>query len=171
MNRREVMVLGAAAVVTAGLPTLPAIASTPAKAAPVWLVGTPGEYDWQVVRADTELEAKIGWLSDWIGSDECENGTPISEACDCEVCSQIGGIDAERKPQLDGKQEITPGDWLRVGSGHICSRCSYETYADSGGHAVGPEAVCEDCMTTDDWEIVDPERAAELRAEAMDESE
>lgn len=34
--------------------------------------------------------------------------------------------------------------------------------------AVGPKAICHDCMTLDDWEIVDPQIAAEMRADLED---
>ena len=36
---------------------------------------------------------------------------------------------------------------LRAGLCHTCSRCGYETSKYDCGHAIGDEAVCEDCMT------------------------
>lgn len=69
----------------------------------------------------------------------------------------------------DLDREPTAGDWLTAGMGHTCSRCGEETSVDCGGKNVAGVAVCEDCMKLPDWEIVDPERAAEMKADMADE--
>jgi hypothetical protein len=172
MNRRELLALSAAAVATAAVPLVGAesVVATASQPLPVWLVGEPGEFNWQAIRAKTAEEARKWWACEHVGFDDCEQGGEIKANCDCELCIAFNSADADRKPQLDSLNEITPGDWLRVGSGHVCSRCSYETFPDEGGKAVGNEAVCADCMTLADWDIVDPDRAAEIRAEAADDA-
>jgi hypothetical protein len=173
MNRREVILAGVAAIAAPALPAIPI--APPAAAAfvpplPVWMVGTPGEFDWQAIRAMTEHEARMAWVCEKVGTDECENGAEPTPECDCEFCCELSGVEVERKPALDAIADITPGDWLRNGMGHICSRCGYETFDEEGGHAIGDEAVCADCMTLADWDIADPERAAEMRAELAEEA-
>jgi hypothetical protein len=165
LSRRDILVGAAAIAATASIPTLPAIAESATVAKdviPAWIVGTPGEFDWQHVGGRTAEEAIRNFVCETVGGDGCEEGNEPD--CDCEWCYAIIGLEAERKPMWDGKSDVTPGDWLRSGTGHVCSRCSYETFPEEGGHPVGDEAVCEECMTLADWDIADPERAAEIRA-------
>lgn len=173
INRREAFTLAAAAAVSAAIPSIPFAAPAAAGAAapllPVWAVGEPGEFNWDMVRALTEDEAKAIWAEDRCGVCECECEDKQNPSGDCEFCCEVRAAEAQRYPQLDAKAEITPADWLRVGMGHICSRCSYETFREEGGHPVGNEAVCQDCMKLEDWDIADPERAAEIRAEMAEE--
>lgn len=84
--------------------------------------------------------------------------------CDCEWCYHYSSYEAYRTEAFDGKSDPTPGDWMRAGIGHVCSRCGYEAHPDSGGQGIGDEAVCEECITLADWDAIDPEYAAELRA-------
>lgn len=164
LSRRELLV-GAAAVAAAA--NIPAIIPSPAAAPalPAWVVGTPGEFDWQFQVGRTAEEAIRNYVCEIVGGDGCEEANDPD--CDCEWCYKIKSVEAERKPMWDGKREdeIAPGDWIRSGTGHTCSRCSYETFPEEGGHGIGREAVCSECMTLADWDIVDPEHAAELRAE------
>lgn len=164
VSRREALLIGAGAVAALAVPSSAAIATTPSVAAPLpaWIVGTPGEFDWQHVVSQTAEEAIRNYCCEKIGGDGCEEGG--APDCDCEWCCTIGSLEAERKAMWDGKDKVSPGDWLRSGTGHICSRCGYETFPEENGHGVGDEAVCEECMTLADWDIVDPERAAEIRA-------
>lgn len=104
--------------------------SAPKPLIPMWAVGTPGEFNWQAIRAATEDEAIRFWRDD--------NGDDDDEL----------DILAERKPAWDSIKHPSAGDWLRVGMGHTCSRCGYGTSADEGGNAIGNEAVCHDCMTS-----------------------
>ncbi len=164
LSRRELLVGAAAVAAVANIPPLPAIAAR-AEILPAWVVGTPGEFDWQHMVGRTAEEAIHNFVCEQVGGDGCEEGSP--DDCDCEWCFTIGSLEAERKPMWDGKQSVTPGDWIRSGTGHICSRCSYETFPQEGGYGVGDEAVCEECMTLADWDIVDPERATELRADRL----
>ena len=46
-------------------------------------------------------------------------------------------------------------------------RDAHEAGWQLGIHAIGDEAVCEDCMTLEDWRIADPARAAEMEAEDL----
>jgi hypothetical protein len=163
LSRREVLVGVVAVAAVANIPMLPAIVA-PAEVIPAWVVGTPGEFDWQHMTGRTAEEAIRNFVCEEVGGDGCEEGNDPD--CDCDWCYRIKEVEAERKPMWDGKSEVTPGDWLRSGTGHICSRCSYEAFREEGGHGVGNEAVCSDCMTLADWDIVDPDHAAELRAKA-----
>lgn len=170
MSRREVLI-GAAAVGAAV--SLPAVAGGTAWTTPpmpAWSVGTPGEWDWQVIKAATEHEAKIAWLSDMHSIEPCEKcaGHPV-EGCECEAAEYMSGIDADRRPEWDGKT-VVAGDatWFSAGLGAYCGRCGSEAFRDDGGRAVKAEVVCEDCMTIEDWDVVNPERAAEMRAELAD---
>ena len=167
ISRRDVLVGTAAIVAVANLPTIP-MQATPVEVLPAWVVGSEGEFNWQHIIARTEREAKKFFAQECGDyEDDCDHAD-YTEGCDC--CEAIAAYDAERKPMWDGVpyDSITPGDWLRSGTGHVCSRCSYETFPQEGGHGVGKEAVCEECMELADWDIVDPERAAEIRAEMAD---
>lgn len=161
LNRREFL---AASAASAAVATIPASATVALPQPPMlaWIVGTPGEYDWQHVVGRTAEDAIKNFVCEQIGGDGCEEGG--APDCDCEWCYTINGLEAERKAAWDGKESVSAGDWIRSGVGHICSRCGYETSPDEGGRGLGDEAVCEECMTLVDWDIVDPERAAEIRA-------
>lgn len=165
ISRREVLVgLTATAALTV-MPAAPVFAA-PApfvEVLPSWIVGTPGEFDWMHVTARTVEDALHNYTCEQIGGNGCEEGGESD--CDCEWCCTIGGLEVERKAVWDGKQKVTAADWIRIGWGHTCSRCREETCRDNG-HAVGDEAVCDACMTLADWEIVDPVRAARMRAES-----
>lgn len=180
ISRRQALKLGAAAVAASALPTATSIVESIAAPEtrpllPAFVVGTPGEYDWEFIRAATEDEAIIQWLeqSKIAVTDECE-----AETCRCKdwrsatACEHFGqpDIEANRAEALDAIENPTPGDWMRAGFGYECSRCRHETHADDGGRGVGDEAVCEDCMTLADWEIVDPERARDMREEMEDDA-
>jgi hypothetical protein len=164
IHRRELLIGAAALAASASFPVLPSIAA-PAEIIPAWVVGSEGEFNWQHIIAKTEREA-CRFFAQECGDyeDECDHDS-YQEGCDC--CKSIDAYDAERKPMWDGKpyDSVSPGDWLRSGTGHVCSRCGYETFPEEGGHGVGDEAVCEECMTLADWDVVDPERAAEIRAD------
>jgi hypothetical protein len=165
LTRREALTLSAAALAVAALPAVPSLAAPQPILAPAWTVGTPGEYNWQAIFAETEDAARRAWVEDYAGFTCCENGKE-SEECDCEFCHHFhGDLEVNRVPKWDGKSKIEAADWFAAGMGHVCSRCGEETSAEDDGHPVGKEAVCHDCMTLADWDIVDPERAAELRAE------
>lgn len=161
ISRREVLIGVAAAAIAASAPSsIPAILPAPAaEVIPAWAVGTPGEFNWQHVIARTAEQAESIFRAEWC-SDSCE-GEHDSPCGECGWCTLE--VVAERKPIWDGKAETSSGDWLLADMGAICSRCGYETFAEEGGHAVGGEAVCSECMTLTDWDIVDPEHAAELR--------
>lgn len=151
MHRREFLKTAAATAVLSALPApipvaMPTVAA-PVALTPMWAVGSPGEWNWQPIAADT-LEAAIRIYAD-------DNGH-INEDGEIET-----DLDGQRCKSWDGKDKILPADWLREGIGHHCDRCGYEVTSDDG-HAVGDEAICEDCMTLADWQIYDPVHAAEL---------
>lgn len=170
ITRREAIALtGAAAVVaTAPLPAVSATLTSGTPALPAWAVGTPGDWNWQHIRAESEGAAIRAWVSDEYGISPCERGETCGDGCD--YCEIADSIQAERLPRWDGlDRPPNNGDWLDAGMGAYCNRCGYETDPDCGGRNVNGDAVCEDCMTIEDWEQIDPEHAEELCAELADE--
>lgn len=147
-SRRQVLLGSAASVAVLAAPGV-AIAS-PRPRLPMWAVGSPGEFDWQAVAAPTRGEAVKEYLG-LIGMREDDEFAGDFEVQRCAVWDDLDG-------------EPSPADWLHANMGTLCDRCDCETHSEDG-HAVGKEAVCEDCMTVEDWDIVDPEYAAELRAD------
>lgn len=119
-----------------------------------WAVGTWGEFDWCHVWAfDEEQAIRIHALNE--GMVDPETGE-IERHYDAQRCEAWDDL----------KSDPTPADWIRANMGHLCSRCGHECSGDCGdGNAVGDEAVCTDCMTLADWDVIDPEYAAELREE------
>lgn len=170
LTRRQALAMGIGAAVVAAVPASVAaaipVAEAPASDLLAWAVGTPGEFDWQFIRARTADEAIRSFACETVGGDGCEDENADPDGCgDCEWCFAMGA-DAERKPMWDDLEQTTNADWIRAGMGSLCSRCSYETFPDTGAEIVKEEVVCEECMTLTDWDIVDPERAAELREQA-----
>lgn len=148
MNRRELLV-GLASVPLAA--TAPALAAEEARAValPAWSVGTPGENNWQVFFCRTKEEAIALWR-DWENDDE-------------------EWIEAKREPKFDNPDNADPTDTTRFAAGWTvyCNRCSTEVQRDDGESEVleNGDVVCTDCMTIDEWEKRDPDRAAEMREE------
>ncbi|WP_345820409.1 hypothetical protein ABC766_00060 [Methylobacterium fujisawaense] len=177
LSRRSFLAAAGAAATVAGLPAGASVPVAPvAKAVkpplPTWIVGTPGEWDHEIIRAASREAAVLMRCDDCEGADDEDFAGP--DGCECEPCLARSGYEATRVPEWDGRPEssIGSGDWLDRGSEAICSRCDYETAKEMGGWNINGKAVCEDCMTLADWDIVDPERAAELRADmAEDEAE
>ncbi|MCW5711327.1 hypothetical protein [Shinella sp.] len=136
MLSRRAFVIGTSALVVApALPTIsaaPAVTATARAITPMWAVGTPGEFDWQAIRAATPEEAWRAWLS--------ETGWP-----DDDRPFEKSGV--QRIPQWDDLETVRPTDWIDADMGHCCSRCGYETHRDAGGRSVGDEVVCEDCFS------------------------
>ena len=149
-SRRQFIALGGAAAAALALPptavaeAVPIPTAAPAVPMPTWIVGTPAE-DCEVV--------------------EC--GDEPFEACDCGACTARDGYEATRTSAWDGRPEesITAGDWIAEGFDACCDRCGHECSQDGGARSVNGVAVCEDCLTLADWDIVDPDLAAEMRAE------
>lgn len=165
MHRRAF--LQSASAVIACVVVAPAVAfeAAPiiAKAAPLpaWTVGTPGESNWDIIRAPTKREAIEYWKEEQFGV-VCDCDKRYDWAC--EGCST--DVEADRCKGLDDMDVIAgEPEWFTAGLACICARCEFETDKGNGGRVVGSEIVCEDCMTVDDWGIVDPERAAEMQAE------
>jgi hypothetical protein len=114
----------------------------------MWAVGTSEDFNWQAIRAETIEAARHAFASKSGFLNEKDAPYDCVEARRCETWDGIDG-----KP--------TPADWIRASLSHVCSRCSIEASGDEA-HAMGDEAVCEDCMTLDDWRIADPCYAADL---------
>jgi len=164
INRRSLLLAVPAAVVAAHLPAScpPADAAALVPPMPSWAVGTPDGWDWLPIKAETAREARLQWVCEQIGHDDCESGEPPD--CDCERCEKFRASEVRRVEEWDGA-EIGVGSpqWFDAGLWGHCSRCGYEMGTNDNGEIVGAEPVCHECMSVDDWEAVDPERAEELR--------
>lgn len=114
-------------------------------------VGTPGEYDWQAIKAASPEEAFIEWAYEHWGDEEITYDPEF----------------VKRVPEWDDLETVEPVDWVSAGFGHYCTRCGYETDRDSGGRIVGREVICEECLTTSDRAICEPDRLAEDLADEI----
>lgn len=182
LSRRDF--LGSAAAVALVVAAPPALGAAPIATpikTPMWAVGTPGDFNWQPIAArDRDAAIRIWAKANGYTQGEYECIATVAEQdvspcptsgpcarCGCEdVAAAAVDLDAERVQAwdaLDGEPEA--GDWIDAGLGAICSRCGIECFGDDGAHAINRKAVCEECMTLADWDIADPEHAAELRAE------
>lgn len=163
MDRHTFLQSVTATVAMIAFPMIPSIAAMPVTImptlGPAWIVGTDGDWNWSVIRMPTESEAIAFWKEDHFGfvCDCPENEPDTCDGCNC-------GHEAERMPKWDDI-DVRAGDatWFKAGMGANCSRCWEESFYDNGDHAVGNIVVCQGCMTLADWEIIDPEYAAELR--------
>ncbi|KMO18865.1 hypothetical protein [Methylobacterium indicum] len=167
LSRRGVLGSALGAIAARFLPVIPAapVVAAPTKALlPAWIVGTPGEPDHEVIRALTR-EAAIA-----LRCDECEgddDGLTDQPDCECEFCTSNRGYEATRVPAWDAKCIVTDGDWLAAGFDANCARCGEQTSRDDGGEIVQGKPVCGCCLTLADWRLIDPERAAEMEADAL----
>jgi hypothetical protein len=152
LTRRGLLLSGVSLAAASALPAFPAAAPVASVAAvkpvlPMWIVGTPGEYDWRPVAARTleEAFAEYCWQQ---GGDPADDVDP-----DC----------VQRVDAWDGRDPdtITGADWFGIGWGHCCERCWCETSPDSGGVAVAGEVVCEECLTPPDRAICEPDQLVE----------
>ncbi|KQP31411.1 hypothetical protein [Methylobacterium sp. Leaf100] len=172
-NRRQFIALGGAAAAALALPPAPAATAlpigtiTPKPPMPTWIVGTPGESDHEVIRAMTR-EAAIRFRAE--DCDDDDEDRPEGQTCECHACSASGGYEATRVEQWDGRRRdsITDSDWLDAGFDANCARCGDVANREDDGRNVNGKAICGDCMKLADWEIVDPEIAAEMRADLAD---
>ena len=140
-----------------------------------YAVGQDAEFNWQVIEAVSEYDAKLTWITKQrIGYDGIPGNGYLActkqmrgNECLCEHCLMMESINVQRREAWDGKQVKTGGaEWYQGGYGTLCSRCSYETYQDGdNGKVIDAKIVCGECLTIEDWEKIDPEYAAELRGD------
>ena len=155
MNRRELLVGILATPAVAAIPDV-AVAASPAPVGlPAWSVGTPGDMNWNVFFCKTQDEAIEAWRS-WNSVDNDDD---------------TEWVEARREPKFDNPLNDDPDTILKYQAGWtvFCDRCDYEVSRDDGESEIvnaGKSIVCTDCMTADEWEVRDPERAAEMREEA-----
>lgn len=167
LSRRGILGSALGLIVARFLPaaSVAPVAAAPAKALlPAWIVGTPGEPDHEVVRALTR-EAAIAFRCDDCDGDD--DGLINQPGCECYACCERGNYEATRVAEWDAKPIVTDGDWMAAGFETRCDRCDYEVSYDLGGRVVQGKPVCDECLTLAEWRLVDPERAAEMEAEAL----
>lgn len=151
MNRRELLAGIIATPVAAAIPDVAASAPAASTAGlPAWSVGTPGENNWHVFFCRTQDEAVALWR-DWESDDD-------------------EWIEAKREPKFDNPDNADPDCKARYLAGWTvyCERCHIEVERGDGESDVvaNGDVVCTGCMTIDEWEVRDPERAAEMREDA-----
>lgn len=83
-------------------------------------------------------------------------------------CRDSGMDKVRREPRLDAaaaRGDITVEDYAKAGWGYVCDRCGGEP---GGGdwEPVHGRAVCNDCITIDEWWKINPKYAAELEEDA-----
>lgn len=179
MNRRSFLISSSAAALATALPlpALPApvhvgvdLATGPDLLA--FTVGTPGEFDWQVVFAGSAKEALIKGMPHVF--ERFNRETQRWEMPPDNVID-VDGYDEhfQRVPQWDGRDPdaITPADWLRIGFGYSCDRCGDPATTDSG-LAIGEVIICEWCTTfadrirAGDWDWIEDELANRIESAA-----
>lgn len=163
ISRRGFLTAMAGAVTAPLLPPVAATAAAPAidgelvvgTLQPMWAVGTPGEYDWQAITADTADEAFKFYREEHGWGDEDEDGE-----------NDVGDIHefVQRVPAWDGKspRQLTGEDWFKANFGYHCSKCGYEASPDNGARCVEGSVYCDDCMTLPLRILDDPDDAFDL---------
>lgn len=152
-------------------PIVPPVAAAETELLPIWAVGVEDYPNWRMIAAKT-LERAIQIFKEEEGGGLCEgcDGLRCAELNvdgDCEhsgVCGNAIHPNCVTPVDTEGDIGATKVDMKNAGWTHNCDRCHYDTPQD--WEIVGDEAVCADCMTIEDWEIVDPQHATELREEA-----
>lgn len=172
-SRRNFLALSGAAIAASVVPFTAAttpIATVAKPLLPAWVVGSDDNWNYRVIRAATEHDARVRWMSAEEGTDgKCEEDRPFNEECDCDECRLYFSADATRHPEWDDKSvKIGDQHWHAAGLGSHCARCSEEAFDHDGAKFVANSVVCCECLTLADWDIVDPERAAEMRADLED---
>lgn len=122
------------------------VASAPKTA--MWAAGTPGDFNWRPIAAESAEEAFGIWCD--------QENIPVSERPRFfEGC-------AKRMTAWDGMEieDIAPSDWLNGGLGHHCERCDGEVSADCG-RVIAGDVVCFECMTYGESLAEDRERGME----------
>lgn len=179
MNRRTFLISSSAAALAATLPlpALPAptqvgvdVASGPDLLA--FTVGTPGEFDWQVVFARSAREALLKGMPEVFRRYNRETHR-WEMPPDAEI--DVDGYEDhfERVSAWDNRDpaSITPADWLRIGFGYSCDRCGEPACQDSG-LILGDVIICEDCTTfadrvgAGDWDWIEDELANRIESAA-----
>lgn len=171
LTRRH-LVAGAAAVAVA--PIVPAQAfpgAPPAPLFPAWQVGVEDGMNWRVIFAET-AERALQLFREEIGLCEGCDGLRCAEL-DTEGDCEHSGLEARQASakiippsEHEGETAISNEEMRRLGWSHHCDRhhdvCDDWQIVTRGKKS---EIVCDDCMEIEDWEIVDPEYARELRLE------
>ena len=99
-------------------------------------------------RADTEEEALAAFAK--------EQGVSLND---------FEEIDVSRMECFDDVLEPTALQLHEAGFVVVCTRCSEEGCTDTGYETirfVKTEPICDECMTLDDWRIVDPAKARQI---------
>lgn len=176
LTRRSFLLSSSAAALaaTVPLPAMPvpkAAVGVDLAAGPdllAFVVGTPGEYDWQVVFAKSARDALLEahhWMFERMNPETKRWEIDPNEPVDVDAYADH----FQRVPQWDGRDPagISPADWFCIGWGYSCDRCDGPASADSG-LIIGSDVVCEDCVTfadrvaAGDWDWIEDELANQI---------
>lgn len=186
MQTRRDILRGSAAVVAAS--TLPAVSigavafaeaiPAPTPPAPPMLAWSfdirHGDYRSTVIAPDAETAhaLMIDEHFDCDLADDCPRRVYGNKdectAEDCN-CSDSGMDEVRREPLLDAaaaRGDITIEDYEDAGWGYVCDRCGGEPMGGDW-HSVEHVAVCNDCITIEEWKVINPKHAAELEEDAL----
>lgn len=169
LTRRTMLAGTAAAAATAVVPAIPAPAlapavppPAPAPLLPVWQVGTPGEFDWQLIRAKSKRDALLEYMEDRGRlCESCPRETGTDQVCEC--CPDI---EALRSPALDADEHLDVESEWKASWGAICDRCGTEEYEGEWAPVDGAR-VCRHCMTLAELQVHYPDDAADLLDELL----
>ena len=131
-----------------------------------------GDYRSTVIAA-TRKEAHALMIAEHFDEvdENCPRNDPDSEdECTIEECGCVdsGMSTVEREPNLDeaaARGDITIEDFHEAGWGYVCDRCGGEPRGWDW-HPVGGAPVCDDCITIEEWRVINPKHAAELEEDA-----
>lgn len=169
VSRRTLLGGVAAAAVAPHLPAM-AAAAPPSTLYPIWAVGIEDYPNWRMIAAES-LERAIQLFKSDEGGGLCEgcDGLRCAELDPDGECEHAGVTGNAISPKCvapcdsEGDIGADKADMKNAGWTHNCDRCGYD--APSDWEIVGDEAVCDECMNLEDWDLVNPKYAAELREE------
>lgn len=169
ISRRAALGLAVGAVAAPLLPSI-AAAEAPATLYPIWAVGIEDYPNWRMIAAQS-LERAVQLFKEDEGGGLCEgcDGLRCAELDPDGECEHAGVTGNAISPKCvapcdsEGDIGADKADMKNAGWTHNCDRCGYDTPDD--WDIVGDEAVCNECMTIEDWDAVNPKYAAELREE------
>ena len=179
-TRREFLASAGAAAAASVLPLPAAAAYVAPVAAPVappmlaWAFDIRGGDYRATVIAATPEEAHAAMIAEHFDCDlhdDCPSRVYGNDA-ECELedccCQDVGMDKVYREPNLDAAAQrgsIEIEDYAKAGWGYVCDRCGGEP---GGGdwQPIGGVAVCDDCITIEEWRAINPKYAAEREEQA-----
>lgn len=149
LSRRSFLLGTTAAVATSVLPVSAATApplwgpetlnASPIKALRSFVVGIPGDYNWQYIRARTAEGAWEKWCYD---NDYVEVDDDGQEAIPDMALDNVIAI-----PEFDGRERISNADWLTLRFETTCEKCETALCTQADATIDNGVLYCRDCTT------------------------